>query len=186
MSKVYGAGVLIAFLVACLSAPGTAYTLRLNAEDTSPKIGNTVFLMEVPYVEDMYVNKTGNGATAGYNYTSISMQFWKNDGSMAVYAELLYFPMGLPPYEEACRTFISDFEKKTGGKVFRVNESYDQFSGYQAKVWDVRNPINDRPGFIAKAEIDSQRVFNIIADPNTFGNSSLKIGVVDENKVVWL
>ena len=181
-------GVLIAFpLVACMSAPGTAYILRLNPGDTSPEIGSTVFLMEVPYVEDVFINGTGNGTTAGHNYKSISMQFWTKNGSMAVYAELLYFDKGLPPYEEACKTFVSDFESKTGGQVFGTNESYKEFSGYHAKVWDVRNPINDQPGFIAKAEIDNQRIFNILADPNTFGKADLKIGIaMDDSEIIWL
>ena len=54
-------------------------------------------------------------------------------------------------------------------------------------MWDVRNPINDQPGFIAKAEIDNQRIFNILADPNTFGKADLKIGIaMDDSEIIWL
>jgi hypothetical protein len=187
MSNVY-VGVLIALLIACsvLSAPAAGYALQLNAEDTSPKIGNTVFLMEIPYVEDVLINETGNGTTAGHNYTSISMQFWTQNGSMAVYVELLYFPMGLPPHQEAIKVFLNDFEEKTGGIIFGKNESYDSFSGFKAQTWDINNPMNEMKGFVSKVIIDDQRVVNIIADPNTFEKARLKIGIANNDVITWI
>jgi len=181
-----GGALIMLLTVVCLSAPGMAYTLQLNAEDTSPKIGNTVFLMEVPYKEDVYINKTGNGVTAGHNYTSISMQFLKNDGSMAVFVELLYFPMGLPPYQEAIEVFLNDFEEKTGGIIFGKNESHNNFSGFKAQTWDINNPMNEMKGFVSKVIVDDQRVVNIIADPNTFEKAKLKIGVANNDVITWI
>lgn len=183
MSWIRGA-LIVLLLVACMSAPVGGYPLQLLAGDTSEKIGYSVFSFDVPddYGLDDLINKTADGDVAGYNYSAVSVQFWNHTALIAVYFELHYFPNGAPPVEIATQTFLNDFEKKAGGRVWGANESYMEVAGYPARVWNVYHPMTRRAGFIAKLWVDDKRVVNILADPLMFGNfQTLKVGVATED-----
>lgn len=153
------------------------------------EIGYTVFSFDVPCEIDELKNSTAEGDVDGYNFSSVSLQFWNNTELVACYFELQYFPNGAPPDEVAYQVFTRDFEQKARGRVFAVNESYASVAGYPAKVWDVYHPMTRRPGFIAKLRVDDQRVVNILADPamfSSFQTLQVRIGSpIETDPVVW-
>lgn len=161
MRKAFALLVLMACFV--LSASVSGETIRLTAENTFEKIGNTTFSFDVPAYDNLDL-ATADGDVDGYEYVSVSVQYYNFSTLMLGYVEVAYYENGRPPNETSEQALLKTFCNKTGGCVYDLNESYTVVSGYPAKVWDVYNPMNHREGFVAWLIVDDQRTVGIIAD----------------------
>jgi hypothetical protein len=185
MSKVF-IGMLIAFLlVACSvgSALDTEETtvIRLLPEDTSSKIGDTIFSFHAPFYDKLNL-RTAEGNISNSSYTSVTMLYYNYSNLMIGYVEVTYYPNGRPSNDIKERILLDSFREKVKGDILGVNETYSRVGKYPAKVWNIYNPANEKPGALALVYIDSNRTVNMVGSWDAFDvfQPALKVGLKEE------
>ena len=189
MSKISAVGMLIAFLlVACSvgSALGTEETtvIRLLPENTSDEIGGTIFSFRAPFYDKLDL-RTARGNISNSSYVSVTMQYYNYSNLMIGYVEVTYYPNGRPSNDTKERVLLDSFREKVRGDILGVNET-SRVGRYPAKVWNIYNPANERPGALALVYVDNNRTVNMVGSWDAFGafQPTLKVGLREETSAV--
>lgn len=187
MSKVCAGVLIMLLLVACLSALGAEETtvIRLLPEDTSGKIGDTIFSFRAPFYDKLDL-KTAEGNISNSSYASVTMQYYNYSNLMIGYVEVTYYPNGRPSNDIKERILLDSFREKVKGDILGVNETYSRVGKYPAKVWNIYNPANEKPGALALVYIDSNRTVNMVGSWDAFDvfQPDLKVGLREETSAV--
>ncbi|MFZ3100202.1 MAG: hypothetical protein WA103_03150 [Minisyncoccales bacterium] len=130
MSKIYVAGMLIAFLVAC--SVGSAQERKV--EFSEPGIGAFSFVAD----HDEFAISNGDDVMVAngvkYPFRLGSVQVWDENKTMGAYVSLSHFDRGKPPVEVEKSLFVKNFIASSGEMRGKEPISTD-VAGHNATIW---------------------------------------------------